>query len=182
LHHVFNLENLFLQIYRGLKSNGRLVVQDIIGQTQVLFWKPNVAYATRQVRRMPGKYTGGTPAESIIMPYRKPSRQVGMEGIRQEEIEEQINNYFAPVKLFKFGSFARLVCTNPIVGQRFDADSPDDRAYLESLFSLDLEQVATGRLRPTEMLGVFARLDEATVERKNDSTIWGEIRKRLRRM
>lgn len=42
LHHLLNLEHVFSQIHRGLKKNGRLIVQDIIGKTQVLFWKDNV--------------------------------------------------------------------------------------------------------------------------------------------
>jgi ubiquinone/menaquinone biosynthesis C-methylase UbiE len=182
LHHVLNLENLFFRIHRGLKRNGRLVVQDIIGKTQVLFWKPNVTYARRLVRRMPKKYTVGADPDAIIEPYRRPSVQVGMEGIRQEEIESQIARYFAPVKLFKFGSFMRLICTNQIIGKSFDPGLPEDRAYLEHLFSLDLEQVATGRLRPTEMFGVFARLEETKLEHVNDSSMWDTIGKRIRRL
>ena len=53
LHHLLNLEHIFFQVYKGLKSHGRFIVQDIIGKTQVLFWKENVDFAREVVRTMP---------------------------------------------------------------------------------------------------------------------------------
>ena len=37
IHHILNLEHLLEQLHRGLKDNGRLVIVDIIGKTQVEF-------------------------------------------------------------------------------------------------------------------------------------------------
>lgn len=158
LHHLLNLEHVFSQIHRGLKSDGRLIIQDIIGKTQVLFWKENVDFARELVEKMPPKYKKGIVDQAnIILPYRETSLQKGMEGIRQEEIPEQVNRYFTAIKLFEYGSFMRLVCTNPELGKRFDPDNEEDREYLEYLFQLDLKQIDTKRLRPTEMLGVFEK-------------------------
>jgi ubiquinone/menaquinone biosynthesis C-methylase UbiE len=97
LHHLLNLEHVFNQIYRGLRENGRLIVQDIIGNTQVLFWKENVDFAIDIVRNMPPQYKPDSLNEQAIIPhYVEPSIQKGMEGIRKEEIESQINKYFTP--------------------------------------------------------------------------------------
>ena len=137
LHHLLNLEHVFSQIYRGLRENGRLIVQDIIGKTQVLFWKENVDFAIDLVRNMPPRYKPDSLDEqSIIPPYVEPAIQEGMEGIRQEEIESQINKYFAPIKMLKYGSFIRLICTHPELGKRIGPSNEADRQYLETSFDL----------------------------------------------
>lgn len=158
LHHVLNLEHLLDQVYQGLRPNGRLVVQDIIGKTQVLFWKANVDFATDIVSRIPPAYVKGMKdPRHMIAPYVEPSIQKGMEGIRQEEIEQQIGEYFTPVKLFKYGSFIRLICNHPELGTKFNPDVPADREYLEKLFHEDLHQIESGNLQPTEMFAVFEK-------------------------
>ena len=58
IHHILNLEHLFAQLHRGLKDDGRLVIVDIIGKTQVEFWRENVEYAARVVKRLPARYSG----------------------------------------------------------------------------------------------------------------------------
>lgn len=56
VHHVLNLEHLFSQVCDGLTETGRLVIMDIIGKTQVLFWKENVEFAASLIKRMPRRY------------------------------------------------------------------------------------------------------------------------------
>ncbi len=164
LHHLLNLEHVFSQIHRGLKKNGRLIVQDIIGKTQVLFWKDNVDFARDIVKKMPARYKAGiAKPDDIIAPYREPSIQKDMEGIRQEEIELQASKFFTPIKMFKYGSYMRMICTNPELGRRLDPDTKADREYLEYLFQLDLQQVQMKNLRPTEMLAVYIKKDLADV-------------------
>ena len=153
LHHLLNLEHVFLQIYRGLKDHGRLVVQDIIGQTQVLFWKENVDFAISLIDQMPARYGQGIH----LARYVEPSVQIGMEGIRQEEIETLLLKFFQPDKMYKYGSFMRMICTHPELGRRFDPDVAEDKAYLEGLCELDLTQIEQGKLRPTEMLAVLKK-------------------------
>ena len=158
LHHLLNLEHVFLQIYKGLKENGRLIIQDIIGKTQILFWKENVDKAIEIVKNMPPQYKKDIPSNHpIIPPYVEPSDQKGMEGIRQEEIPEMLESFFSPVKVFSYGSFMRLICTHPVLGKRLDPDNSTDRKYLEQLFNNDLDQIEQKKLRPTEMLGVYQK-------------------------
>jgi SAM-dependent methyltransferase len=158
LHHVLNLENLCEQIYTGLKNDGRLVILDIIGKTQVLFWEENVNFAIELVASMPKKYKVGVDDyKTIIPPYQEPAIQVGMEGIRQEEIESQISRWFSPLKVFKYGAFMRLICTHPILGKNINPDVPEDLKYLDYLCNLDLEQVKEQKLRPTEIFAVYKK-------------------------
>jgi ubiquinone/menaquinone biosynthesis C-methylase UbiE len=167
LHHALNLEHLFDQIYCGLKDNGRLVVLDIIGKTQVLFWKENVEFAARLIRNLPFRYRPWVSKlfwrsvmfnpYSVIEPYSEPAIQVGMEGIRQEEIEPLLQQRFTPVKLFKYNAYMRLICTNPAIGPRLDPAQPRARAYLDKLIDLEMQQIENGNLRATELLGVFEK-------------------------
>jgi len=168
LHHLLNLEHVFYQIYKGLKKNGRLIVQDVIGKTQILFWKDNVDFAIEVVKKMPVRYKSGVPNQhAIITPYAEPSIQKGMEGIRQEDIPAQIDKYFAPVKMFRYGSFMRMICTHPEVGKRLDPDKKEDREYLEQLFRLDLQQVEKNKLRPTEMLALYEKRASIDIKKIN---------------
>ena len=80
-----------------------------------------------------------------------------MEGIRQEQIEKLIRKCFSPIKMFKYGSFMRLICTDPVVGPSLNPDVEEDKEYLEHLFNLDVKQVEDGKLRPTEMFAVFEK-------------------------
>lgn len=178
LHHLLNLEHVFSQIHGGLKDHGRLIVQDVIGKTQVLFWKENVDFAIDLVRQMPREYGDGIH----LTPYSEPAIQIGMEGIRQEEIESVLSGYFTPIKKFKYGSFMRMICTHPDLGKRLDPDLEADRQYLHSLFELDVRLVEEGKLRPTEMLAVYEKRDSVDFDglnaraRERLGTLWGEAR------
>ena len=115
---------------------------DIIGKTQVLFWKENVDFAINLVNKMPIKYRIGDNNQiATIRPYVEPTIQKGMEGIRQEELEEQILKYFTPTKIFKYGSFVRMICTHPIIGKLIDPKIKEDKEYMEYLFNLDIKQI-----------------------------------------
>ena len=168
LHHVLNLEHLFSAIHRGLKDGGRLVILDIIGQTQVLHWKENVEFAAEVIRKMPRRYRPGNASTwrnwrqpfdpySIIARYTEPSDQVGMEGIRQEEIEPLLDRWFKAEKAFRYNAFIRLICTNPHLGALLDPCKKADRRFLDRLIALDRKLVQSGKLRPTELLGVYAK-------------------------
>lgn len=159
LHHLLNFEHLFSQVHRALRSEGRLIVLDIIGKTQVLFWPENIRFATDLVAQMPERYRGGLPADPRVLfsSYLDGAEQQGMEGIRQEELEEQIGRYFRPLKMHKYNSFVRLICTHPTIALAFDPERAEDQAYLDSMFRLDLEQIAKGALRATEMFAVYEK-------------------------
>ncbi|MCS6960299.1 MAG: class I SAM-dependent methyltransferase [Pseudanabaenaceae cyanobacterium SKYGB_i_bin29] len=156
LHHILNLEHLMAQIYHALKPGGRFIVLDMIGEVQTLFWQENVDFARKLVEEFPPRFRARFQ-ENPIPPYQPPSVQVGMEGIRQEELETEIDRLFVPVKCFKYNSFMRLIGTNPVLGNLFNLDDKDDREFLESLCWLDWEQVYTGKLCPTEMFGVYEK-------------------------
>ncbi|HET7178019.1 MAG TPA: methyltransferase domain-containing protein [Solirubrobacterales bacterium] len=159
LHHLLNFEHLFAQVHRALRPDGRFVVLDIIGKTQVLFWPENVRFAAELVAKMPERYRAGLATEpgALFPGYLEGAEQQGMEGIRQGELEEQIERFFRPLSAFKYNSFVRLICTHPTIAPRFDPDLAEDRDYLDSLFRLDLEQVRSEALRPTEMFAVYEK-------------------------
>jgi SAM-dependent methyltransferase len=171
LHHILNLEHLFGQIHRGLRRHGRLVMLDMIGKTQVLFWKENVEFVADLLRKMPRQYRPPVGKRlwkhlffdpyTIIPRYAEPTAQVGMEGIRQEEIEPLMKRWFMPLKVFRYNAFMRMICTNWYLGARLNPDEEEDRRYLEHLIGLETEAIDAGRLKPTEMFGVFTKLNRA---------------------
>ena len=140
IHHILNLEHLFTQLHRGLKDDGHLVIVDIIGKTQVEFWRENVEYAAKVVKRLPARYTGAVGLRpfsrfffdpyTIISPFVEPEIQRGMEGIRQEEIVPLLDRWFQPKKIFYYDAYMRLICTNPILGPRLNPANEVDRRLL----------------------------------------------------
>ncbi len=168
VHHILNLEHVFSQLRDGLTENGRLVILDIVGKTQVLFWKENVEFAASLIKRMPRRYRPPVGKRlwrhvwfnpyRIIPRYVEPSEQSGMEGIRQEEIESVMLRWFSPIKLARYNAYMRMICTNPYLGARLDPRKDEDRKYLEELIRLELQQVELGNLKPTEIFGVFKRI------------------------
>lgn len=160
LHHILNLEHLFEEIYSGLKADGRLIIQDIIGKTQVLFWKENVDYALDQLKNLPDFLKDGIE----ISAYREPDIQVGMEGIRQEELEGQILNLFFPIKSFHYGAFMRLFCTHSSLGKLLDPNNARVQNILHDLCVKDLSAIRNGILKPTELLGVYKKISHSPGE------------------
>jgi SAM-dependent methyltransferase len=167
IHHILNLEHLFEQLHRGLKADGRLVIMDIIGKSQVEFWRENVEHAARVVKRLPARYRGGLgqglwkrlffDPYTIISPYVEPELQRGMEGIRQEEIVPLLDRWFQPERVSYYDAYMRLICTNPILGRSIDPDNPEDREVLESLIDEEMALIASGKLRPTEVFGIYTK-------------------------
>ncbi len=168
IHHILNLEHLLCQVRRGLKDDGKLIVFDIIGKTQVEFWRENVEYAARVVKRLASRFglRAGRrrPLErlffdpyTIISPFVEPEIQTGMEGIRQEEIAPLLDRFFQPEKVFYFDAYMRLICTNATLGPRLDPDEVGNRTLLESLVDEEMELIASGKLRPTELFGIYRK-------------------------
>ena len=167
LHHLLNLEHVFAQTHRALKPDGLFVMLDIIGKTQVLFWRENVEFAANLVKNMPRRLRPSVGIQlwrhlrfdpyTIIGKYSEPSVQHGMEGIRQEEIEAVMTKWFRPVKLYKYNAFMRLICTNSYLGTRLNPENPEDRKFLERLIKIEVEQIESAKLKPTEMFGVFRK-------------------------
>jgi SAM-dependent methyltransferase len=164
LHHLLNLEHVFAQIARALTPDGLFVLVDIIGKTQVLFWRQNVEFTAELIKDMPWRFRPPVrrlwrhfwfDPYTIISKYSEPAVQHGMEGIRQEEIEPVMMKIFEPVKLYKYNAFMRLICTNRYLGARLNPEKLRDREYLEKLIKIEVEQIKSGKLKPTEMFGVF---------------------------
>jgi SAM-dependent methyltransferase len=167
IHHILNLEHLLTQVHAGLKDGGRLIVVDIIGKTQVEFWRENVEFAAKVVKRLAGRYElapGRSPFRrwffdpfSVISPYIEPEIQTGMEGIRQEEIAPLLDRWFLPEKVFYYDAYMRLLCTNATLGPRLDPANGENRKVLESLIDEEMDAIATGKLRPTEVFGIYTK-------------------------
>jgi hypothetical protein len=82
---------------------------------------------------MPERYSHGVEVSPrVLFPgYVDGAEQSGMEGIRQEELEEQLPRWFRPEKCFKYNAFVRLICTQPELVPRFDPGSAGDGDCLD---------------------------------------------------
>jgi hypothetical protein len=145
-----------------------LIVVDIIGKTQVEFWRENVEYAAKVVKNLPGRFRPKVGRRrfwrrwlfdpySVIHPYVEPEIQTGMEGIRQEEIPPLLDRWFRPEKVFYYDAYMRLLCTNATIGPQLDPAKEENRKILESLIDEEMEAIAARKLRPTEVFGIYTK-------------------------
>ena len=81
-----------------------------------------------------------------------------MEGIRQEEIESVMFEMVYSNQACALRRLHENDLHKSVPRARLDPSKDDDREYLEELIRLELQQVETGKLKQTEMFGVFRRI------------------------
>lgn len=149
IHHVINLEHLFGQVAKGLRPGGVFHVVEVVGRNRSLLWEDSERFVNGLLGLLPGDLTQGARVHV--------SEGGGMEGVRQEEIDGLLQEYFTPVFELRHGAFARFLCTiDPSLAQRLDPTDPRRRAWLDFLFDADDAAVRRGLLKPLELWAIYA--------------------------
>ena len=148
LHHVINLEHLFDQVAGGLREGGALGVTEVVGPNRKQIWEENENLANALLAALPEDLIGGLRLDVA-------DDDVGMEGIRQEDILPLLHERFEPLFELRHGAFMRFVCTQPEIGRRLDPDDPKTRGYLDFLIDCDQSAVERGLLQPLEVHGFY---------------------------
>jgi len=148
LHHVINLERLYDQISRGLKSDGVLHLVEVVGQNRKLIWDENEAFANQLLEHLPEQVIGDHRLH--VLP-----EEEGMEGIRQEEIMPLMESRFSPVYEHCHGAFMRCFSTHPTFLDLIHPKEPVAKRCLDFLIQCDDAAVRNKILRPLEIWGVY---------------------------
>jgi SAM-dependent methyltransferase len=148
LHHVINLERLYMQIRSGLTDDGVLHLVEVVGKNRELIWDENEVFANRLLDTLPDEVTGGL--RLAVEP-----EDSGMEGVRQEDIMPLLAQSFKPLFQHSHGAFMRFICTNADLNKRFNPNHPLQKRCLDFLIECDDTAVRNGILRPLEIWGVY---------------------------
>jgi SAM-dependent methyltransferase len=157
LHHVSNLEGLFSAIHAALPAYGRLVTSDIIGRNGHLRWPEALELVQEFWSELPASYRFNLQLQRDEPEFLDwDCSQESFEGIRAQDILPLLIDRF---DFEFFYGFANVI--DPFIdrsfGHHFDADSAQDRAFIDRLHERDEAEILAGRITPTHMMASLRR-------------------------
>jgi SAM-dependent methyltransferase len=157
LHHVVNLEGLFEQVKRSLRSNGLFLISDMIGRNGHQRW-PEALHIVREFwRTLPPSYRFNPRLGFYDEFYEDWDCSVeGFEGVRAQDILPLLVDHFHFQLFLPFGNVI-----DPFIdrtyGHNFDAGAQWDQDFIDRVHLRDEQEIACGHLKPTHMLAVIGK-------------------------
>jgi SAM-dependent methyltransferase len=161
LHHIVELERLFDAIRKGLHPSGFFLTDDMIGRNGHRRWPEAMKHVSRLWEELPERYRFNH-SKGIYDPKMDDidCSTDGFEGIRCQDILPLLVNRF---EFDAFMGFANIVDTfiDRRYGPNFDPSREWDRAFIDRVHALDVEEIDAGRVKPTHM---YAAMTKTPVE------------------
>ncbi len=161
LHHVLNLEGLFDSIRSSLRSDGLFITSDMIGRNGHLRWPEALALVQEYWSELPKEYRYNRQLhrqENIFEDW--DCSQTGFEGVRSQDILPLLLTRFHFEVFVVFGNII-----DPFVdrsfGHNFDASAEWDKAFIDRVHERDEQEMLAGRIKPTHMLAVMGKNENA---------------------
>jgi SAM-dependent methyltransferase len=152
LHHIVELEHLLDCVRAAMSPTGRFLISDVIGRNGHRLWPEARAALMPFWRQLPpsrrfDKTLGRIETDFVDHDH----SMAAFEGIRCQDILRLL------IERFDFGIFAPHSCiTIPIVERRFgwnfSPNEASDRAFVDSLDEADQHGLASGSLKPTQLV------------------------------
>jgi SAM-dependent methyltransferase len=161
LHHVVQLEDLFLACQASLTPAGLFVISDMIGRNGHRRWPEALVLVEQFWNELPEpyRYNRQLLRQETAYPDWDCSLE-GFEGIRSQDILPLLLQRFHFNFFYAFGNV-----TDPFIdrgfGPNFDASSAWDRDFIDRVHACDVREMLAGRLKPTHMLAVVGRQQTA---------------------
>ena len=157
LHHVTNLEGLFDAIQAALTTRGLFITSDMIGRNGHMRWPEALEIVEKYWSELPERYRYNHQHKRLELEFVNHDCSVGcFEGIRAQDILPLLLPRF---KFHVFIAFGNVI--DPFIdrgfGHNFDANNPDDLAFVDRLHAEDEAGFASGSLKPTHMIAVMSR-------------------------
>lgn len=155
LHHIVELEQLFDTVLAALREDGFFITSDMIGRNGHQRWPEALAIVHEFWRQLPERYHYNHQLKRIehVMENWDCSG-VGFEGIRSQDILKLLLERF---EFDLFIGYANVI--DPFIdrsfGHNFDANSPQDRAFIDRVHACDEEQIAAGNITPTHLIAAM---------------------------
>ena len=143
IHHISNLENLFLQINRALKPNGIFCMNEYIGPNRFKSSDTVIDLINCFLRSIPDFKRKMINNTNIIKSNWQPPSQDWFakfdpsEAVRSEEIFSVVKIYFDVLEFRPFGGSILHHLLSGIAGN-FDEKSLDDRLFLDMVCEMEL--------------------------------------------
>lgn len=155
LHHVVELEHLFISISKALKPDGQFVVSDMIGRNGHMRWPEALTLIEGFWHELPKEYTYNHAKkrhEKNYINFDCSSRS--FEGIRAQDILPLLIKNF-DFELFLPFSNIITVFIDRIFGYNFDPNKPFDTEFIDRIHAKDEAAILSGEITPTQMYAVM---------------------------
>ena len=159
LHHTLELERLAEQIRSALRPDGELIVVDVITRNGYLMWPETRGIVGALWKTLPARFRMNHTAYSTPHVdeeiWEADTSQGSMECVRSQDILPVLSNIFAVRWFVPYFCICRRFF-DTMYGPNYDLAEPLDLALLNWIWELDVHYLATKRLRPETIFGIFA--------------------------
>ncbi|WP_433408820.1 class I SAM-dependent methyltransferase [Saccharomonospora azurea] len=155
LHHVLDLEHLYGQLREGLRSDGVLVVHDMIGRNGHRRWPEALEVIERIWATLPPELRRNSITGAIDEQFDDIDCAVdGFEGIRAQDVLPVLLEYLHPSFFLALGNVIDPF-VDRVYGHNFDMDDERHRALIDDIGVLDDSLLDLGVVTPTRLTALF---------------------------
>lgn len=155
LHHVEELENLYDHISLALTENGKFITSDVIGRNGHQRWPEALELLNPIWKNMSTRYKHNHAFNRFEKKYiNHDCSTEGFEGIRAQDVLPLLVERFNFEVFIPFANLIMIFIDRPF-GPNFDANNPEDLAFIDYIHELDEKHITSGKIKPTQMLAVM---------------------------
>lgn len=170
LHHVMKLEQLFDRIRSSLSPDGFLLVSDMIGRNGHQRWPEALKMVQAFWRELPASKRYNHQLQRQEDEYiNHDCAAEGFEGIRAQDILPLLNQRFHYELFVPFANVIDVFIDRGF-GHNFDAESAEDREFIDRIHAADEEAMLKGSITPTHMVAALTTTHPGPMRRPNHLT------------
>ena len=155
LHHFVELEVLFEKIRQALAPDGYFLTDDMIGRNGHQRWPEALTFVQELWGELPDKYKYNHGLKRFEKEYENwDCSTSGFEGIRSQDILPLLIERFHFDFFVAFGNIVDIF-VDRCFGPNFDPENEWDRAFIDRIHALDVEEIESGRVKPTHMMAAL---------------------------
>lgn len=152
LHHVVELEHVFLNLRRVLRPEANFCVADVIGRNGHMRWPEVLEYVNSIWAFLPPEKKLNHQMKRLEEEFVNwDCSKEGFEGIRAQDILPLMLGFFRFRSFTAWGGLIEVFFDRGF-GWNFDPADPRDRAFSDFVARLNDDLIEAGRIRPTQML------------------------------
>jgi SAM-dependent methyltransferase len=155
LHHIVELEHVFLNVKRSLQPGANFCVADMIGRNGHMRWPEVLEYVDLIWRFLPLEKKRNHQLKRVEEVFDNfDCSHEGFEGIRAQDILPLMLGTFSFRAFASWGGLVDVLFDRAF-GWNFDPKDDADRAFIDFIARLNDDLVEAGRIKPTQMLATL---------------------------
>lgn len=157
LHHIQNLEGVFLEIRNSLHENGSFITSDMIGRNGHQRWPEALSAVHRFWGELPEGYKYNHQLQRHEELYENwDCSSEGFEGIRAQDILPLLIQDFHFQLFIAFSNVVDVFIDRGF-GHNFDETNQWDLDFIDRVHQFDEASIQSGTIKPTHMMAVMRK-------------------------